>query len=206
MRNEWYGDHRDLVKWGALVQLARKTRLRFIYYVAYVTRNEIVSKIASELGETTIPSEVLQHFRDIKQIRGLATLTKLNIEVFCRRFEAKTRGAYGESVVKRIQSPKRKSWIVFLDPDTGLKDAQSSSSHVTPDEVRRIWEALRPRDWLGLYQHGSRERKWIEKRRKQFADNTSHDGHVTTFRSLPRSRDVRFFAASRNVSSMEPVF
>ena len=38
-----------------------------------------------------------------------------------------------------------------------------------------------------------------------FADNTSHDGHVLTFRSLRRSRDVVFFAACRNASSVERV-
>src|SRR5712692_1657244 len=123
MRNQWYGDHRDLVKWGTLLELARNEQLRFILQIAYLRPDEDIPVIASERGDATVAKEVLQHFRDIHQIAGLAALADLKIEVFDRPFEAKSRQEYTAQVMERVRSSNRDGWIIFLDPDTGLKDA-----------------------------------------------------------------------------------
>jgi hypothetical protein len=80
LRNQWYGDHRDLVKWGTLLELARSEQLRFILQVAYLRPDEGVPVIASERGDATVAKEVLQHFRDIRQIAGLGALVGLKLK------------------------------------------------------------------------------------------------------------------------------
>ncbi len=35
MRNQWYGDKRDLIKWGVLVHLVKDRKLKKILQVAY---------------------------------------------------------------------------------------------------------------------------------------------------------------------------
>jgi len=196
MRDQWYGDHRDLVKWGTLLKLARDHQLRSILQVAFLRPDASVPTIVSGLDEAPVAPEVLQHFRDIHQISRLATLTGLEIEVFDRLFEAKFRKEYIDHVVNRVQATRRDGRVVFLDPDTGLKDEQSSSSHVTPGEIRRIWDASQLQDCLVLYQHASREADWTQKRRKMFAA-ACPESRVIQFRSREGSRDVVFFAASR---------
>ena len=36
MQDTWYGDHRDVVKWGTLVHLARSEEIRTIVQVAFL--------------------------------------------------------------------------------------------------------------------------------------------------------------------------
>ena len=196
MRNQWYGDHRDVIKWGTLLKLARDHQLRFILQVAYLRPDASVPTIVSDLDEAPVAQEALRHFRDIRQISSLATLTGLEIEILDVPFEPKFRKEYTDHVVKRVRATRRDGWVVFLDPDTGLKDAQSSPSHVTPDEIRRIWDASQLQDCLVLYQHASREADWVQKRREIFAA-ACPGSTVIQFRSREGSRDVVFFAASR---------
>jgi hypothetical protein len=196
MRNQWYGDHRDVIKWGTLLKLARDHQLRFILQVAYLRPDASVPTIVSDLDEAPVAQEALRHFRDIRQISSLATLAGLEIEILDVPFEPKFRKEYTDRVLKRVRATRRDGWVVFLDPDTGLKDAQSSPSHVTPDEIRRIWDASQLQDCLVLYQHASREADWVQKRREIFAA-ACPGSTVIQFRSREGSRDVVFFAASR---------
>lgn len=197
MRNQWYGDHRDLVKWGTLLELARSEQLRFILQVAYLRPDKGVPVIASERGDATVANEVLQHFRDVHLIKGLAKSTGIEIEVFDRYFAAKLRDEYTASVVSHIEKITTTPCVILLDPDTGLSTNRSSSAHVTPDEVSTIWSALRPKDWLVIYQHASRERDWAEKRRAAFQD-ACKGGRVLQFSSPNSARDVVLFAASQS--------
>jgi hypothetical protein len=197
MRNQWYGDHRDVVKWGVLLHLASEYQLDLLIQVAYLTPDSPVPIIDWERDNAQITSEVLQHFRDIRHIKELAKLAGVQIEVFDHDFKTDSRDKYTEEVVKRIQALDGKPTALLLDPDTGISNNRNSSAHVTPEEVTAIWDALRPRDWLVLYQHASRESNWREKRRETFKAACS-GAQVIQFCSPNGARDVAFFAASRS--------
>ncbi|HEV3138185.1 MAG TPA: hypothetical protein VGZ26_09775, partial [Pirellulales bacterium] len=112
-------------------------------------------------------------------------------------FAAQSREEYTTDVVRRIQALDGTSSAVLLDPDTGISINRKSSAHVTPEEVRAIWAALRQRDWLVLYQHASRESNWREIRRETFKAACG-GAEVIQFCSRNGARDVAFFAASRS--------
>src|SRR6266852_3832994 len=135
MRNQWYGDHRDIVKWGTLMHLAHAHSLRLILQVAYLRHNHDVPLIKSACGEEEVRQEILKHFRDIHLIKGLAKSTGIEIEVFDRYFAAKLRDEYTADVVSHIKKITTTPCVILLDPDTGLSTNRSSSAHVTPDEV-----------------------------------------------------------------------
>ena len=195
MRNQWYGDHRDLVKWGTLMQLARAHSLRLILQVAYLRLDHDVPLIKWECGEEEVGPKILEYFRDIHLIRGLAKSTGIEIEVFDRPFAAKLRDEYTADVVSHIKKITTTPCVILLDPDTGLSTNRSSSAHVTPDQVSTIWSALRPKDWLVVYQHASREMNWSEKRRAAF-EAACQGGRFLHFRSPNGAHDVALFAAS----------
>lgn len=198
MRNQWYGDHRDIVKWGTLMRLAREHQIGHILQIAFFRPDTHVPLIALTCGESEeIAREVLRHFRDVRQIKGLADLAELEIEVFDRPFGAQFRDAYIEAVIQHIRAMNGKASVILLDPDTGLSNNRKSSAHIMPEEVKAIWASLGLQDWLVLYQHASRENNWIEKRRAVFEVSCS-GGQILEFRSSKGARDVVFFAASHN--------
>lgn len=186
------------MKWGALLRLAREHQLRLILQIAYFRADNGVPRLASELGESEVAPEVLQHFRDVHHITGIGASAGVEIEVFDRPFEARSRSEYTAAVLKRIQVLDAGPAALFLDPDTGLLPNRASPKHVTPDEVRALWDALRPRDWLVLYQHASRETNWIAKRREAF-EAAVPGAHVVQFLSRNGARDVALFAASHRL-------
>ena len=195
MRNQWYGDHRDVVKWGALVRLAREYRLRTVLQVAYFRRDRDVPLITSESGTTQVAPEVLRHFRDIRHVDGLAASTGIEIVVYDRPFEVRSRNDYTAAVITKVRELAGRSSAIFLDPDTGLSDNHRSPAHVTPAEVTAIWSTLGARDWLVLYQHAFRDADWAAKRRATF-EACCPGGRILQFLSPNGARDVALFAAS----------
>jgi hypothetical protein len=199
MRNYWYGDHRDIVKWGVLLCLARQNQIPFILQVAYLTTVNVIPLLASEFGEVRVASEVLEHFRDIRQIAGLAALTGIQIEVFDRPFSVQSRDEYTARVIDRVRAMNINRAVVFLDPDTGISKKRASAAHVTVEEVSAIWNGLRQDDWLVVYQHALRETNWVGKQRAAFEAACS-GAWVVQFLSPNGARDVAFFAASHSYS------
>ena len=70
MREEWYGDPRDLVKWGTLVHLARYDSIRTIIQVAFFRVSER-PQLESDGHKWRVADEVWRHFRDLGSIRQL---------------------------------------------------------------------------------------------------------------------------------------
>ena len=62
MRNQWYGDKRDLIKWGVLLELARRHGAKHILQVLYYRPSSYgVLEIDGE--KCSVPEAVLHHFR-----------------------------------------------------------------------------------------------------------------------------------------------
>ncbi len=73
MQDRWYGDNRDLVKWGTLFELARRYEAKQILQILYYRRAKI--EIDGEVVE--IAKEVTHHFlRDVNLIRNLKVTTQ----------------------------------------------------------------------------------------------------------------------------------
>ena len=72
MRTQWYGDNRDVVKWSALVHLARRERRSTILQVALFRPDGDQTKLRTARGVVPLPAEVCRHFRDLDDIQRLA--------------------------------------------------------------------------------------------------------------------------------------
>ena len=192
MRNKWYSDNRDLVKWSVLLILAEKYQCTRILQIACFIPSEY-GTIEIDGQEHEIPPEVLLHFRDIRKIQSMTSHPQ--ISVLDSVFE--NRKSYFESVKKYIASFSGDRCVVFLDPDTGLEPAgKSCFKHILNEEVRSIWNDL-PADWLLVfYQHQTNRsgNPWIEDKRKQFANAISVPlGEVKVASGMKIASDVVFF-------------
>ena len=165
MRDQWYGDKRDLIKWGVLLELARRHGARHILQVLYY-RPSCYGSLDIAVEQCKLPSAVLHHFRRLSAVTAISCEVK--IHVIEDLFE--DRQPYLDLVVNRIHSRPPSPGIVFLDPDTGLAPSRSGSKHVRNEELNKIWEQLRTGDLLVFYQHQTNRKgaPWIDEKKAQF--------------------------------------
>ncbi len=164
MRDEWYSDNRDLVKWGVLLQLAELHEVATILHVAYY-RSSTWESIEIDGRAYPLPQAVVNHFRNIKNVETL----KSNAHVKVLDTPCHDRTGYLECVLAAIRRLSKPA-IVFLDPDTGLEPGKPNLKHVLEMELREIWQGLRVGDLLVFYQHQTNRggRPWVEEKKAQF--------------------------------------
>lgn len=169
MRDRWYSDNRDLVKWSVLLHLSGRCKANRIIQIACYNGSDY-GKIEVDEETFPMPDEVISHFRAIGRISGLTTHPK--ITVFDAVFENRDRNSYFNAVKNFIASFNEERCIVFLDPDTGLEPkGKADKKHVLNSELKVIWDVL-PNGWmLVFYQHQTNKngKPWIKPKQKQFA-------------------------------------
>ncbi len=198
MQDRWYSDNRDIVKWAALLHLARAHEIPCIVQVCFLQpgpeRRSL--RLLSDGRQVPIVPEIWEHFpRDAARIRDLAVQTGITIRVLNEPFRDVSRTDYVERVARQIRDAGEARKIVFLDPDNGLAPRHANGRHVTAAEVRQFWDVLLPTNWLVLYQHRQRHTEWLERTRAQFARACgSALRRVKTFTCREIAHDVAFFA------------
>lgn len=198
MRDAWYSDNRDLVKWSVLSILAKRYDAKRVLQIAYYNKSDF-GEIAIEGEKHPLPIGVLRHFRNIRNVASLPTPPE--VAIFDVPFEEMERDVYHEAVKSFIHAHNDGRSIVFLDPDTGLEpDGKADKKHVLNAEIRSIWDVL-PNSWLlVIYQHQTNRagKPWVEPKRKQFANalevkleevKVAHGGNIAT--------DVVFFFTAK---------
>ena len=200
MRDEWYSDNRDLVKWGVLLNLAELHSTAIILQVAYY-RSTRWKCIEIDGRAYPLPLEVVSHFRSIKNIKALRSNAR--VRVLVDPFQDRAR--YLQRILMAIRKLPRPA-IVFLDPDTGLEPrGRAGLEHVLETELREIWHALRRGDLLAFYQHQTNMagRPWVEEKQTQFEKAIGlKPGGSKLAQGKEIARDVTFFF-SRRLDSAE---
>lgn len=195
MRDKWYADNRDLVKWGVLLTLAERHAAKHILQVLHYRPTDW-AKLEVDGEQTSIPAPVIQHFR--RAAAASAIEASVPVEVFTDPFVS--RDAYHQAVVSRIRNRRTTPGIVFLDPDTGLESRTPSLDHVLDRELAALWAALGPGDLLVFYQHQTNRngQPWIGSKKEQFERAIGLTlGAAKMARSQPVARDVVFFYAEK---------
>jgi hypothetical protein len=191
VRDIWYGDNRDLIKWGVLLRLAGRFDASRILQLAYYRPSEFGQlEIDGELHD--IPVEVIAHFRNLRTIGSLGS--KVRVTVYDPVIQ--DRGAYLQAILALLPAFAQERCIVFLDPDTGLEPRAPSLDHVLASEVRAIWDTMRSGDVLALYQHQTNRagQPWIEPKQGQLAEGLGVPVQAVRLASGPRiAQDVVIF-------------
>ena len=177
MRDQWYGDNRDVVKWSTLVHLASRETIRHILQIAMFRPDDDRPQLGTfKAGRVVpvkpvkpLPEEVVHHFsRDLglNDIQRLAKSTNICIDVINKPFT--DRKEYFDGVCERIKRYEVPV-VAFLDPDTGLAQKHSKPEHVTESDLVSVFEPLRSGGILVSYQHSWRGEGWEELSRQKFA-------------------------------------
>lgn len=133
MRDKWYADNRDLVKWGVLLTLAERHAATHILQVLYYRPTEW-AYLEVDGEHVPVPVAVIRHFRRTSAVSAIDA--PVPIEVVADTFE--NRGEYHRAVVDRIRRRSTTPGIVFLDPDTGLASRTPTLDHVLDSELSTL--------------------------------------------------------------------
>ena len=196
MRDEWYGDNRDLVKWGVVLELARRYGAKHILQVLY-QRPSVWEPLVVDGEQIEVADAVLQHFRCCTSVTAIQC--QAAVEVVSENFE--DRRIYHQIVLQRIRERPEAPGIVLLDPDTGLESRRAGPEHVLESELAEIWRTLRLGDVLAFYQHQTNRNgtPWIEPKKAQFERALGvGNGSAKLAQGKGIARDVAFFFIRRN--------
>ena len=195
MRDRWYGDDRDVVKWSAVLHLARREGLSDVVYAAMYRPGDDWPLLATARGPVALPEGVVCHFRDLGDLQRLATRTGLRIATVKEPFV--DRAAYFRRLRERVGKYEAPV-LVLLDPDTGLApDSGAGPEHVTSDEVAALFAALRPGDLLACYQHARRQKDWRGRARRAFANAPGVPSFEVEVLRSELARDVLLLAVKK---------
>jgi hypothetical protein len=167
VRDTWYADNRDLIKWGVLLRLAAMFEAVRIIQLAFYRPSEF-GQLLIDGQECDIPEEVIAHFRNLRTIGSLGS--KVRVTVFDPLLQ--DRAAHQQAALALLPAFGQERCIVFLDPDTGLEPRTPSLDHVLALEARAIWDVMKSGDVFALYQHQTNRagQPWIEPKRAQLAE------------------------------------
>ena len=195
MRDKWYADNRDLVKWGVLLTLAEHYEAKHILQVLYYRPTEW-AQLDLDGEQAPIPEAVIRHFRRVSAVSAIEASAP--VEAVSDKFE--NRDDYNRLVIDRIRTRSTTPGIVFLDPDTGLEPQTPSFNHVLCCELKNLWAELRSGDVLVFYQHQTNMngQQWIKPKKRQFEQAIGLPNDTAKLsRSEQIARDVVFFYAQK---------
>jgi hypothetical protein len=192
MRDVWYGDNRDLIKWGILLRLAEFFEAGRILQLAFYRPSEF-GRLIIDGQEHDIPECLIAHFRNLRAIESIGS--KVRVTVFDALFQ--DRPTYLEAAKFLLQKFPQERCIAFLDPDTGLEPAREPSlKHVLASEAGAIWDAMKAGDIFVFYQHQTNRagRPWIKAKQSQLAGAIGIPvKSVKVARGPSIAKDVAFF-------------
>ena len=194
MRDRWYGDDRDVVKWSAVVHLARREAIADVLYVALYRPEDDWPSLATARGPAALPDEVVGHFRDLDDLQRLAARTGLRIETVKERFVG--RSAYFRRVCERV-GRRAAPVLVLLDPDAGLVPETPGPQHVASGEVAQLFAALPPGGILACYQHARPQKDWRGRARRAFANAPGVPSFDVEVLRSELARDVLLLAVKK---------
>lgn len=166
MRNEFYGDPKDLWKWSVVLNEADRGKDRHVLYVAMRRPDHALEcnpKIRPDVIDFFRGEGVLRPGKEVSRIGMLSPRIQLVVD----DYEPARRDVYFASITHVLESrPRGRSYVLFLDPDTGVSE-KHGPKHVSTDQLTLLWRSMQIGDTLVIYQHHAREEKstWLIKKR-----------------------------------------
>jgi hypothetical protein len=175
MRNEFYGDRKDVWKWSVVLTVAGKQKP--IVYVPMLTAND-----GNLFGvvENAHP-DVVAFFEAERKLfqsspRNVGRIVNLlpgRIRIIGRDFRNACRSKHFQDVASEL-GRHSEPVVLLVDPDNGLACTKPGKQHIADSELRLLWESLSTGSTLLLFQvSGGRKKDWLNDRMQAFAEALS---------------------------------
>lgn len=199
MRDRWFANNRDLVKWGILIRLAEKFDVQRIVQLAFYHPSKF-GQLVIDGQKCDIPDEVLGFFRNLQTVGGMSS--SVRITVFDTVFD--DRKTYLQAILALLEAFAQEQCIVFLDPDIGLQPKKPKLEHVLDEEANAVWNAMKEGDVFAFYQHQTNRagQPWIKPKRNQLAEALGvQPDAVKTATAQDIPKDVAIYFAQKTCRS-----
>ena len=192
MRNEFYCDALDVLKWTRCLELAQLHGVARIHHLAFLTPDRGRGEGNKRNDRRDADPAVRAYVRDereafiadprLKDVRRGALLSSylksILVTVDARPFEQRNRSTWiGEAArsLRDIQQPA----VILLDPDNGVGDKHPTDAHVRPEEFAVLFSSVLPKSVLVVFQHQQRRRGWADASRSSLSTTLGSDAAVT---------------------------
>ena len=101
MRDTWYADNRDLVKWGSVLWLTSAHDVKRVVQVAYLQPSRSPD-LEVDGARQPMPASIWRHFRDLQNISHLAAAAKVQISIVDWPFTHRDRTGFNERLIKHL--------------------------------------------------------------------------------------------------------
>jgi hypothetical protein len=203
MRDQFYGDRKDVLKWTLALQAATEEK-NILYVVMYRPNKGSHGKDFRPVGGGTpdvvrfFDSEREKFRSGARRVMEVHALAPGRIDLICETYEHRDRRDYFEGVRSRLAERNvDKNFLILFDPDNGIAGASAKSTHVCPEQITAVWSAMRSGDVLLVYQHQFRDREWRSKRHSVLASAIQLPEERVKDHCAPDVKDVCFFEVSK---------
>jgi hypothetical protein len=178
MRNQFYGDRKDVWKWSLLLKLAGQKH--HIFQIAMLRPDK--GTHGNDRRDPGACNHAVREFfddersQDAHDIKRIEKLLPGRITVLMTQYSNGCRVTYFDLVLEitRKTAPK----VVFLDPDNGIEGATRGHEHIGVQEIERVWESLKGGDYLVVFQYSFFDSDWCAKKMKLLSETIGK--HVET--------------------------
>ncbi|MHC1705770.1 MAG: hypothetical protein AB9846_17850 [Tenuifilaceae bacterium] len=165
MKNQYFGDTRDLFKYDLIFNIIEELGVRNFIFIPMLTKDDNStdgSKIDYSLAKAGYLNMKLSSYlkevisskkREIGHIKTYYSNNNINAIIIEQVLIKQNRSKYFEDAISFIQPNS----LIFIDPDNGIEVKNSTEKHLLFSELKSVTEKMDNQSILMIYQHFSRE-------------------------------------------------
>ncbi len=207
MKNQYFGDNRDLFKYDLIYQIIKAGLVRHITFIPMLTENDDTKQggernrdkakagtknsdlveFLNELGEKTK--------RDVRQLKSYFQKKGIKMTIYKEGdyFSDDSRLEYFKQIGNELLSKS----LVFVDPDIGLEVKRTRDKHIKYLEVKSLYERIDKNSILMIYQHFPRvsHQEYLNRRCTEIKETVTRDWPICI-----DDNEVAFFFLTKDES------
>ncbi len=203
MKNQYFGDNKDLFKYDLVLEIMRAGLVEHFTFVPMLTKpDETNHGRKNNRNHASTSNEELMDFldecinkgqKDIEQIIAFFQRYDINMTIYGHNgyFSHQERQSYFAGIENGLLSKA----LILIDPDNGLEVKNSGEKHILYSEVKRLYERMDEDSILMVYQYFPRvsHQQYLNGRMQELKERVSGDYPLCISDS-----EVAFFFLTQN--------
>lgn len=199
MKNQYFGDNRDLFKYDLVLQIIQSGLVNHFTLIPMLTESDDTkhggetnrgkAKSGTDNKElmSFLDECVKEDKRDIKQLERFFKKKTIPITIYGKDFSHAGRQEYFKQIVDKLHAQS----LILVDPDTGLEVERSRETHIRYIEINNLYERMDNSSILMIYQHFPREdhHEHLHRRSEELEEKVSGELPI----SIDDNENIFFF-------------
>jgi hypothetical protein len=203
VKNQYFGDNKDLFKYDLVLEIMRAGLAEHFTFVPMLTKPDTTKHgRKNDRNHASTQNKELMNFldecidrgrKDIQQITKFFQRYGVNMTIYSKDgyFSHQERQSYFAGIENGLLSRA----LILIDPDNGLEVKNSGEKHILYSEVKELYERMDGGSILMVYQYFPRvsHQQYLNGRRQELKERVSGDYPVCIYDS-----EVAFFFLTKD--------